>query len=47
MLALTGREVYLTGQVDADTGLNVVDITVEAWGGTCAILDTFCILMFG
>jgi len=40
--ALTGREVYLTEQVDADTGLNFVDITVEAWDGThLAVLTIF------
>jgi len=30
---LTGREVYLTGQIDADTGLSAVNLTVEAWDG--------------
>ena len=30
---LTGREVYLTGQIDADTGLSAVNLSVEAWDG--------------
>jgi len=30
---LTGREVSLTGQIDADMGLSAVNLTVEAWDG--------------